>query len=121
MILKQLLLKSRLTRALGKSLKTIQAAVEHIRITAISIRISILPDSIHRPATGEGADGARPPGQHQRVRRAERLGVARALVPPRVVGVDHGVAARLGVVAVREGLDPGDHGRGREAEAGRLA
>ena len=76
---------------------------------------------MHRPATGQGPHGARPARQHQRVRARKRLRVARALVPPRVVGVDHGVPARLGVVAVAEGLDPGDHGGSRQTEAGRLA
>lgn len=114
-------LRAALTRALGKSLKTVQAAVEHVGITTIGIGIRVLPNSVNRPAAGQGADSARPSGQHERVRGRERLGVAGALVPPRVVGVDHGVAARLGVVAVGEGLDPADHGRGRQAEAGGLA
>lgn len=108
-------------RTLSKSLQPIQASVEHIRVATIRIRIRILPNSLIRPATRDRSDGAGPPGQHERVGRREALGVARALVPPRVVGVDHGVAARLGVVAVREGLDPGHHGRGGEAEAGGLA
>lgn len=108
-------------RALSQSLETIKRAVEDIRITTIGIRVRILPNSLITPPSRNRTDRARPPRQHQRVGRGKALGVASALAPPRVVGVNHGVATRLAVVAVGKGLDPRHHGRGRQAVAGRLA
>lgn len=73
------------------------------------------------PATWCGSRAGGPAGEDEGVGSAERLGVSGAGLPPVGRGVDHGVAASFGAVAVGEGLDPGNHGAGAEAVALGLA
>ncbi len=48
----------------------------------------------------------------------ERRALARALTPPVIGAVDHGVAGRLGMIFRDEALDPRDHGRLAETVTG---
>lgn len=73
------------------------------------------------PATWWGSRAGGPAGEDERDGGTESLGVSGAGLPPVGRGVDHGITASFGVVAVGEGLDPGNHGAGAEAIALGLA
>jgi hypothetical protein len=95
-----------------------QVAVEDIRISTIGVGVSVLPDGLEWPVTRDGSWGAAISGQHQGASGVECGAVASALAPPIRSAVDHGVTLGLGVVGIREVLDPGDHSRLAEAVAG---
>jgi len=105
------------SRPLGQSLQSSQVAVEDVRVATVSIRVRVLPDGLIWPATGDGARSASIASQDKWVRVDKGVRVARASCPPRGVGVQQGVSARLGSVPVAKGLDPGDHSALREAPA----
>ena len=100
-----------------KPLQARQIPIKEIRIAPISIRVRVLPNRLIRPPAGDRAGGAGVAGQHERVGADKGVGVARAGRPPRRVGVEQRVPARLGVVPVAEGLDPRHHARRAQAPA----
>lgn len=103
--------------AKSQLLELAKVAVEDVRVAAVGVRVRVLPDGLPRPAAGDLAGRAAPAGEDERVGVDEGVGVARAGLPPRGVGVEHGVDARAGLVAVAEGLDPRHHLAGRQAPA----
>lgn len=73
------------------------------------------------PATRGGSRAGGPAGEDKWVGGTESIGVPGARLPPVGRGIDHGITAGPGPVAVGEGPDPGNHGAGAEAVALGLA
>lgn len=67
---------------LGNSAQTSHITIERLRIATILVGIVKLPESIERPAAGNGAGAAVVPCEYQRVGVDEGIGVARAGRPP---------------------------------------
>ena len=111
----------RLAGAAGEGPEAVERAVEDVGVAAVGVGVVVLPDGLVSPAAGHGAGGAGPASEPEGVGVLEDLGVAGARLPEAQVGVDDGVAAGAGVVAVAEGLDPVDHGGLRDAVARRKA
>ena len=88
-----------------------QIPIKDIRISAIGIRICILPDRLKRPPARNRPRPATPASQHKRTCSGKRGTIARTSLPPVRIGVDHRITPCLAVVGVDEILDPGYHGR----------
>ena len=98
-----------LLRTLGKSLQRILITIPQIRITAVGVRVRVLPEALVRPASRNSANGASVLSKHQRVVTAERSAISCAGAPPIGSTVDHGVSTSLAVVGFSKVLDPGNH------------
>ena len=89
--------------------KAVKATAEDIRVTTVCVGVGILPDGCKGPPSGRGPGGGAPRREHERVSVDKGAAIAGAFPPPAGVGVEHGVAGRLALVAVAEILDPGNH------------
>lgn len=96
--------------SIGEGPKTRRIAVEPVRVAALRVLVIVLPESVKRPAVGQGADGAGIAGDPQRAAVGEAVGVAGALGPPVGGGVDDGPAGGEPLVGGDEIFDPVDHG-----------
>ena len=95
-----------------------ESSIENIRITAIGIRICILPDSLVRPTTRNCANGTTIPCQDKWTCGIESSAISRASGPPIIRAVDHRVASSLGMIGADKALNPGNHCRCAQTIAG---
>lgn len=104
-------------RSLGKDLEIVFTAIPQIRVSAITVRIRVLPEALVWPTARDGADGTGVLGQHQRIILTEVAAVARTCAPPVGRGIDHGIPTRLAFVSLTKVTDPGYHVRGTKPVA----
>lgn len=99
-------------------LQSREIAIKSICIATIGVRIRILPDSLIWPSARDRPNGAVVACQDKWTGGMERCTLTRALTPPIIGTVDHGIASRLELVCRDERLDPRDHCGFTQAVAG---
>ncbi len=104
--------------ALGKNLQVVFTSIPDIRVSAVAIRIRVLPEALVGPATRNGAHRAGITSQDEWIVMAKGSTASGAGIPPICRCVNHRIPTGLAFVCLAKVLDPGDHGRGTQAVAG---